>query len=102
MRTGMRPSTGFLPLGTSFGSKSAGMYLFRTLRSPIIDYYNNIILMMRCICGFVGLNGNLVGVVHSVMLCYVYVLGCYGSSIVRFLGVMGDGRAPKNQPRRNN
>lgn len=37
MRTGMRPSTGFLPRGTSCGSKSAGMYLLRTLRSPMVD-----------------------------------------------------------------
>ena len=79
MRTGMRPSTGFLPLGTSFGSKSAGMYLFRTLRSPMIDYYNNIILMMRCICGFVGLNGNLVGAV----LFTVYSVMRYAMMIVQ-------------------
>lgn len=35
IRTGIRSSFGFLPRGTSCGSKSAGMYLFNTLRSPI-------------------------------------------------------------------
>lgn len=39
MRTGMRPSVGFLPRGTRAGLKSAGMYLFRTLRSPMIVVY---------------------------------------------------------------
>lgn len=36
MRTGIRSSLGLLPRGTSWGSKSAGMYLFRTLRSPMV------------------------------------------------------------------
>lgn len=36
MRTVTRSSLGFVPRGTSFGSKSAGMYLLRTLRSPMI------------------------------------------------------------------
>lgn len=35
MRTVTRSSLGFLVRGTSWGSKSAGMYLLRTLRSPI-------------------------------------------------------------------
>jgi len=36
MRTVTKSSLGFVPRGTSFGSKSAGMYLLRTLRSPMI------------------------------------------------------------------
>ena len=36
IRTGTRLSFGFLDRGTSFGSKSAGMYLFSTFRSPIL------------------------------------------------------------------
>ena len=39
MRTGTVPSfeESFLPLGTKEGSKSAGMYLLRTLRSPMVN-----------------------------------------------------------------
>ncbi|KAL7543296.1 hypothetical protein ACHAWF_007358 [Thalassiosira exigua] len=37
IRTGTRSSFGRLPRGTSFGSKSAGMYLLRTLRSPMVE-----------------------------------------------------------------
>jgi hypothetical protein len=40
MRTVTRSSLGFVPRGTSFGSKSDGMYLFRTLRSPMIYDFN--------------------------------------------------------------
>ncbi len=41
IRTGIRSSLPFfLPRGTSFGSKSAGMYLLRTLRSPWIGTNN--------------------------------------------------------------
>ena len=36
MRTVTRSSLGFLERGTRRGSKSAGMYLLRTLRSPIL------------------------------------------------------------------
>ena len=38
IRTGIRSSLGFLPRGTRAGLKSAGMYLLRTLRSPMVDY----------------------------------------------------------------
>lgn len=42
MRTGMRSSLGFLERGTSCGSKLGGMYLLRTLRSPMVDYFGSV------------------------------------------------------------
>lgn len=39
IRTGIKSSFGFDPLGTNFGSKSAGIYLLRTLRSPMVQLF---------------------------------------------------------------
>lgn len=51
IRTETRSSLGFLERGTSCGSKSAGMYLLRTLRSPILNY---LILCMMMMCSMMS------------------------------------------------
>ena len=67
MRTLIWPSAGRFPRGTFAGSKSGGMYLLRTLRSPI--FYVSI--CVKVVVYVVRMNNNALSFVCVSLWCFI-------------------------------